>query len=49
MKKAEIQDLVEFRVNWIEYAERIQDFSDRHNVDLTPKSIYDCIEKYNRY
>ena len=49
LKKAEIHDLVEFRVKWIEYAERIQDFSDRHNVNLTPKSIYDCIEKYNRY
>ena len=49
LTKATPEALIDFRVKWEDYADKIDQLAKKFQAPVEPKAIYDCIEKHNRY
>lgn len=50
LRKAHPDDIVVFRAKYLRYCEQVEAIREKHSITtLVPKSIYNCIERANRY
>jgi hypothetical protein len=47
LTKCEPEDFLDFSLLYTAYAKKLFDVGERHNTEVFPKPVYDCVEEYN--